>query len=85
MATHKSAIKRLRQSLKRRAENRSKRSALRTALKKVRMAQTKAQALEAFNKAVSLLDKYATKGLIHKNTASNYKSKLARFINKLPA
>lgn len=85
MATHKSAIKRHRQSLKRRAANREKKSELKTAIKKVRTAQNREAALQAFNTVVSLLDKLATKGLIHKNKASNQKSRLAKFINKLPA
>lgn len=84
MATHKSAIKRHRQSLKRRAMNRARKSELKTWIKKVRTAKDKATAREAYNKVVSLLDKLATKGIIHKNTASNQKSKLALFINKLP-
>ncbi len=83
MATHKSAIKRHRQSLKRRAMNRARKSELKTWIKKVRTAQDKATAQEAYKKVVSLLDKLATKGIIHKNKASNQKSKLALFINKL--
>ncbi|MCR4417503.1 MAG: 30S ribosomal protein S20 [Ignavibacteria bacterium] len=83
MATHKSAIKRHRQSLKRRAMNRARKSELKTWIKKVRTAQDKETARAAYNKVVSLLDKLATKGIIHKNKASNQKSKLALFINKL--
>lgn len=83
MATHKSAIKRHRQSLKRRALNRAKKSELKTMIKKVRTAKDKETAREAFNKVVSLLDKLATKGIIHKNKASNQKSKLALYLNKL--
>jgi small subunit ribosomal protein S20 len=83
MATHKSAIKRHRQSLKRRAMNRSRKSELKTWIKKVRTAQDKETAKAAYNKVVSLLDKLATKGIIHKNKASNQKSRLALFINKL--
>jgi small subunit ribosomal protein S20 len=83
MATHKSAIKRHRQSLKRRAMNRSRKSELKTWIRKVRTAQDKETAKAAYNKVVSLLDKLATKGIIHKNKASNQKSRLALFINKL--
>ncbi len=83
MATHKSAIKRHRQSLKRRALNRARKSELKTMIKKVRTAKDKETAREAFNKVVSLLDKLATKGIIHKNKASNQKSKLALYLNKL--
>lgn len=84
MATHKSAIKRHKQSLKRRAMNRARKSELRSWIKKIRMAKDKTTAREAYNKVVSLLDKLATKGIIHKNKASNQKSRLALFINKLP-
>lgn len=84
MATHKSAIKRHRQSLKRRAMNRARKSELKTWIKKVRTATDKATAQEAYRKVVSLLDKLAAKGIIHKNKASNQKSRLALFINKLP-
>jgi len=83
MATHKSAIKRHKQSLKRRATNRARKSELKTLIKKVRTAQDKETARAAYNKVVSLLDKLATKGIIHKNKASNQKSRLALFINKL--
>lgn len=83
MATHKSAIKRHKQSLKRRAINRARKSELKTLIKKVRTAQDKETARAAYNKVVSLLDKLAAKGIIHKNKASNQKSRLALFINKL--
>ncbi len=83
MATHKSAVKRHKQSLKRRAINRARKSELKTWIKKVRTAQDKETAKAAYNKVVSLLDKLATKGIIHKNKASNQKSRLALFINKL--
>lgn len=84
MATHKSAIKRHRQSLKRRAMNRARKSELKTWIKKVRAATDKTTAQEAYRKVASLLDKLAAKGIIHKNKASNQKSRLALFINKLP-
>jgi len=83
MATHKSAVKRHKQSLKRRAINRARKSELKTLIKKVRTAQDKETARAAYNKVVSLLDKLAAKGIIHKNKASNQKSRLALFINKL--
>lgn len=83
MATHKSAVKRHKQSLKRRAINRARKSELKTLIKKVRTTQDKETARAAYNKVVSLLDKLAAKGIIHKNKASNQKSRLALFINKL--
>jgi len=63
--------------------NRSRKSELKTWIRKVRTAQDKETAKAAYNKVVSLLDKLATKGIIHKNKASNQKSRLALFINKL--
>lgn len=83
MATHKSAIKRNRQSLKRREMNRAKKSELKTWIRRVRTAQDKETARTIYNQVVSLLDKLATKGIIHKNKAANQKSRLALFINKL--
>ena len=57
------------------ARNRAQRSALRTAIKKARAAGATA---DAKVQAVRLLDRAARKGLIHKNTAGRYKSKLAK-------
>ena len=74
------AKKALRKSLKRRAENRPKRAALRTALKKARVAIAGDDAElteEQFRLAVKKLDQSAAKGLIHKNKASRLKSRLA--------
>ncbi|CAM3201982.1 30S ribosomal protein S20 [Rhodothermus bifroesti] len=83
MAHHKSALKRLRQNAKRRARNRYYRSWMRTLIKKVRAAQTKAEALPLLNQAKSLLDRLVVKGIIHKNKAANYKRKLEKHVNQL--
>lgn len=75
----KSAVKANRQNVKRREHNREFRSKLRTGLKAIRKALD-AEDLEAakalLGKTQSLVDKMATKGIIHKNTASRYKSRL---------
>jgi len=79
VASHASALKAHRQSLKHREHNRQFRSRLRTALKNVRSAidgNDKARAKDALREVVSLIDKLASKGVIHRNAASRYKSRL---------
>ncbi len=89
MATHKSAIKRHRQSLKRRAINRSDRSTLRTQIKKLRTSASAASASDPDGarrmlvETTSLIDRSARKGVIHPNAAARQKSRLARLVNSL--
>ena len=81
----KSALKANRQNIKRREHNRGLRSTLRTALKAIRAALDAKDvdaAKAALSKTVSLVDKMATKGIIHKNTAGRYKSRLANRLKK---
>ena len=87
MPNIKSAAKRARQSEARRLANRAKRSALRTAVKKVTasLAQGPEAAREALRLAVKKLDQAAAAGLIHKNTAARKKSRLMRKLNALGA
>ena len=79
----KSALKANRQNVKRREHNRQLRSRLRTALKAIRGrldAKDVDGAKAALSRTVSIVDKMATKGIIHRNTAARYKSRLsARF------
>lgn len=86
MANSNQAKKRARQTEKRNLRNSQLRSAMRTAIKKVRKAidlkDTKAAA-DAFIAATSKIDSVAGKGIIHKNTASRYKSRLAKQIKEL--
>ena len=82
---NKSALKANRQNIKRRAHNRELRAKLRTGLKGIRKnldAKDVAGAKKALTSLQSLVDKMATKGIIHKNTASRYKSRLAARISK---
>ncbi|MGE0040177.1 MAG: 30S ribosomal protein S20 [Vicinamibacterales bacterium] len=75
----KSAVKANRQNVKRREHNREFRSKLRTGLKAIRKALDAGDVEAAkglLGKTQSLVDKMATKGIIHKNTASRYKSRL---------
>lgn len=83
MAHHASAIKRIRQSAVRRLRNRYQGKSTRTMVKKLRSTHDKAEAQKLYNQVVSMLDKLAKKGVIHKNNASNKKSKLAKFVNHL--
>jgi small subunit ribosomal protein S20 len=79
VANHASAIKAHRQSLVNRERNRQYRSKLRTALKNVRAALAAGKADEVrsgLNGTVSLIDKMVTKGIIHRNAAGRYKSRL---------
>lgn len=79
MASHASALKAHKQSLKNREHNRQFRSRLRTALKNVRAAidgNDKNAAKAALRQVTSLIDKLAAKGIIHKNAAGRYKSRL---------
>lgn len=75
----KSAIKANRQNIKRRAHNRMLRSRLRTGLKAIRKALD-ARDLEGARAQLrdvqSLVDKMAAKGIIHRNTAARYKSRI---------
>ena len=82
---NKSALKANRQNIKRREHNRALRARLRTGLKSIRKsldAKDVAGAKKALQSLQSLVDKMATKGIIHKNTASRYKSRLAAKISK---
>ncbi len=80
MANHYSALKRARQTETKTAVNRANKSQMKTALRKLKTAvagSDKAAAEKSFSEVVSVLDKSAKKGVIHKNTASRYKSRLA--------
>jgi small subunit ribosomal protein S20 len=79
VATHASALKAHRQSLKNRERNRQYRSRLRAALKDIRAAidgKDLTAAKAALKETVSLVDKMASKGVIHRNAAGRYKSRL---------
>jgi small subunit ribosomal protein S20 len=81
MANTKSAEKRNRQNVQARERNRAHRSTLRTAVKKLRGAVASgdaAQAQELLPVTLSIIDKTAQKKVIHANTASRYKSRLAQ-------
>ena len=83
MANHKSSLKRIRQSESRRLENKYYAKTTRNAVKKLRNTAEKAAAETQYPEVASMLDKLAKKNVIHKNKASNLKSKLSNYINTL--
>lgn len=86
MANIKSAKKRARQAEARRQHNASRRSMLRSYIKKVVYAidaGNKTDAQAAFERAIPVIDKAANKGIIHKNKASRHKSRLTARIQAL--
>jgi small subunit ribosomal protein S20 len=83
MPQHKSAEKALRVSKKANIRNRAGKSKLRTAIKTVLESKDSKTAKEALKSATSVIDKFVDTGLIHKNNASNKKSRLNAFVNKL--
>lgn len=88
MASHESALKAHRQNIKRREHNRQLRTRLRSALRDIRAAidtNDPAKVKDALRQTISLVDKLAGKGLIHRNTAARYKSRLAGRVAKRSA
>ena len=86
MANHFSALKRARQTERRTARNRGNTSRLRSALRDMREALAKGDksaANQAFGQTASALDKAIQKGVLHKNTAARYKSRLNARLNAL--
>lgn len=83
MAQHKSAIKRIRSTERRKVRNTAEESKMKTLVKKVRGEKDKTKAEIALKEVVSVLDKLAGKRKIHPNKAANQKSKLTKLVNKL--
>jgi small subunit ribosomal protein S20 len=75
----KSAKKRMRQAKTHTTLNRTQRSKLRTAIKKVR-STAGAEARAAYDEAVQLIDRAGRKRLIHPNAAARHKSRLAKLV-----
>ena len=86
MANSPQAKKRARQSEKRRAQNASQRSTVRTYIKRV-LGAVEAKDTEAASGALVLalpmIDKMVTKGIMHKNQAARHKSRLTKKVNAL--
>ncbi len=83
MANHSSALKRMRQTQKRKLHNRYYARTTRNAVRKLRATTEKSAAVELLPKVSSMLDKLAKRNVIHKNKASNLKSKLTKYVNNL--
>lgn len=83
MANHKSAIKRIRQSEKRRLLNKYFHKTTRNAISKLRSLSSKKEATALLPKVVAMLDKLTKRNIIHKNKSSNLKSKLTKHVNAM--
>lgn len=86
MAHHKSALKRIKQTKVKNARNKHVRTTLKTFVKRVREAvesKDATAAKEALALAIPIIDKTATKGVIHKSTASRSVSRLVKLVNTL--
>lgn len=88
MPNHKSAEKRVRQNETRRLINRSNRTSLRTSIKKLRAAlagNNPAVLNELLPATISKIDKAVQKGVLHRNAAARYKSRLTARVNRASA
>jgi small subunit ribosomal protein S20 len=88
MPNHKSSEKRVRQSEKRRLVNKSNRGRLRTSIKRLRAAMSAGQTDELqtlLPATISTIDKAVQKGVLHRNAAARYKSRLTARVNQASA
>ncbi|MFD0760789.1 30S ribosomal protein S20 [Lutibacter aestuarii] len=83
MANHKSALKRIRSNRAKQLRNKYQHKTTRNAVRDLRAATEKKEAEELFPKVVAMIDKLAKKNIIHKNKASNLKSKLTKHVAAL--
>ena len=83
MPQHQSAAKRVRQSERRNLRNRNHRSKMRTLVKRLQGEKDKEKATALLSQAKAILDRLATKNIIHKNKAANQKSALEKYVNSL--
>ena len=83
MANHKSSIKRIRTNSAKRLRNKYYHKTTRNAVRKLRALTSKKEASALLPKVTAMLDKLAKTNVIHDNKASNLKSKLQVFVNKL--
>ena len=88
MATHKSAIKRAKQSEDRRLRNRTRKTRVKTAVKQVRTAlenKSAEEAQAALQQAIPVIDKAASKGSLHHRAAARKISRLSKQVHALSA
>ena len=83
MANHKSSIKRIRSNETKRVLNKYQHKTARNAMRKLRATKDRNEAVGMLPTGVAMLDKLAKRNIIHKNKASNNKSKLTKFVNGL--
>jgi small subunit ribosomal protein S20 len=83
MANHKATKKDVRQSAKRREKNRYNGKTTRNAIRDFKATTDKATAGKSLPEVISMIDKLAKSGIIHKNKAANLKSKLSKRVNTL--
>ena len=83
MANHKSSIKRIRSNDAKRILNRYQHKTARNAVRTLRATKSQKDAQALLPRIISMLDKLAKRNIIHKNKASNLKSKLTVFVNGL--
>lgn len=83
MANHKSAEKRIRANDAKRVRNRYQHKTTRTIIKKLKATSVKSDAEALLKEVTSMIDKLAKRNIIHKNKASNQKSKLNKLVSKL--
>jgi small subunit ribosomal protein S20 len=83
MANHKSALKRIRTSEKKRVLNKYQHKTTRNAIKKLRETTDKSVAQTLLLEVTSMVDRLAKKNIIHNNKAGNLKSKLTKLVNAL--
>ena len=81
MANHKATKKDMRQSAKRRERNKYYGKTTRNAIRDIRAVDDKAAAGEKLPEVISMIDRLAKRGVIHKNKASNLKRKLTKRVN----
>lgn len=83
MANVKSAIKRTKTNLVRNERNRERRSTMRTWIKKLRKESNFESAAGLLPQVFSNIDKNVKAGVVHRRTADRYKSRLAKFVEKM--
>ena len=83
MAHHKSSKKRIRQDAKKRIANRYYKKTARTAIRRLRDIEDKADAEKFLPRVISMIDKLAKKNVIHANKAGNLKSQLTKHVAAL--
>ena len=83
MSAKGSELKRVRQSRKANSYNNHYKSMMKTSIKKVLSSSSKEDASTLKNEAFKIIDKVASKGVIHKNKAANQKSRISRHLNSL--